>query len=91
MLPEALEVWPAELLGRVLPRHLQIIFEINHHFLEGVRQQFHGQRRGRRLLCDLRTGAEPHGMKAERQEDFQRRLEAKQPRQGGADPFQETL
>ncbi len=43
VLPEALEVWPAELLGRVLPRHLQIIFEINHHFLEGVRRQFPGR------------------------------------------------
>jgi starch phosphorylase len=36
LLPEALETWPASLLGRVLPRHLQIIFEINHHFLREV-------------------------------------------------------
>ncbi|WP_137894690.1 glycogen/starch/alpha-glucan phosphorylase [Ramlibacter sp. 2FC] len=33
LMHEALETWPLEMLGRVLPRHLQIIFEINGHFL----------------------------------------------------------
>jgi starch phosphorylase len=36
LLPEALEKWPAELLERVLPRHLQIIYEINRIFLKEV-------------------------------------------------------
>jgi starch phosphorylase len=36
VLPEALEVWPTELLGRVLPRHLEIIGEINRRFLATV-------------------------------------------------------
>jgi starch phosphorylase len=36
VLPEALETWPADLLGRLLPRHLEIIFEINRRFLDGL-------------------------------------------------------
>ena len=33
LLPEALEVWPVDLLGRLLPRHVEIIFRINDEFL----------------------------------------------------------
>nr|WP_115924336.1 glycogen/starch/alpha-glucan phosphorylase [Calidifontibacter indicus] len=42
LLPEALEVWSAELLGRLLPRHLEIIYRINKEFLEEVRETFPG-------------------------------------------------
>ncbi len=35
LLPEALEKWSVPLFGRVLPRHLELIYEINHHFLHG--------------------------------------------------------
>jgi len=42
LLPEALERWSLEVFGRILPRHLQIIQEINAHFLEEVRMRFLG-------------------------------------------------
>jgi starch phosphorylase len=44
LMPEALEKWPVELFGRLLPRHLEIVYEINHHFLEQVQQRFPGDR-----------------------------------------------
>jgi starch phosphorylase len=42
LLPEALERWPIAMFGRVLPRLLQIIYEINAQFLEEVRIRFWG-------------------------------------------------
>ncbi|WP_288119967.1 glycogen/starch/alpha-glucan phosphorylase [Microbacterium sp. 69-7] len=40
LLPEALEVWSVDLLGRLLPRHLEIIYRINEEFLEAVRERY---------------------------------------------------
>lgn len=40
LLPEALEVWSVELLGRLLPRHLEIIYRINEQFLVGLRAAY---------------------------------------------------
>ncbi len=40
VLPEALERWPVEIFGAWLPRHLQIIYEINARFMAQVRERF---------------------------------------------------
>ncbi len=42
LLPEALEKWSVELFGRLLPRHLEIIYEINRRFLEEVQALYPG-------------------------------------------------
>jgi starch phosphorylase len=42
LLPEALEKWPVALFGRLLPRHLEIIYEINRRFLDEVRLRYPG-------------------------------------------------
>ena len=54
LLPEALERWPLDLFGRMLPRHLEIIYEINARFLDEVRIVFFGddERLARMSLID---------------------------------------
>jgi len=42
LLPEALETWPLSMFARFLPRHLEIIYEINRRFLDEVRAKFPG-------------------------------------------------
>jgi starch phosphorylase len=42
LLPEALEKWPLARFERMLPRHLEIIFEINRRLLDDVRRRFPG-------------------------------------------------
>jgi starch phosphorylase len=42
LLPEALEKWPLPLFDFVLPRHLEIIYEINKRFLDEVRSKYPG-------------------------------------------------
>lgn len=40
LLPEAFEKWPVTLFEQLLPRHLEIIYEINKHFLDDVYERF---------------------------------------------------
>lgn len=43
VLPEALETWPVSLLGRLLPRHMQIIYDINDKFMKEVSVKYPGR------------------------------------------------
>src|SRR5215467_5798620 len=54
LLPEALEKWPLEWFEMLLPRHLEIIFEINRRLLDAVRRRFPGDegRVGRTSLIE---------------------------------------
>jgi len=62
LLPEALERWSLPLFRRVLPRHLEIIYEINRRFLDEVRARFPGDE-GRVARLSL---IDEHGEKAVR-------------------------
>jgi starch phosphorylase len=56
LLPEALEKWSVGLFQKVVPRHLQIIFEINKHFLEKVEAQWPGDVAKKRALSLIEEG-----------------------------------
>ena len=58
VLPEALETWPVSIFGKLLPRHLQIIEEIDRRFRESVRRQFPGdeERVRRTAILDPENG-----------------------------------
>jgi glycogen phosphorylase len=57
LMPEALERWPVALLERVLPRHLQIIYEINRRLLEQVERRWPGDVDRMRRLSLVEEGA----------------------------------
>jgi starch phosphorylase len=60
LLPEALEKWPLPLFRQVLPRHLEIIYEINRRFLEEVRVRFPGDDPRLARLSLIDEGGEKH-------------------------------
>jgi len=59
LLPEALEKWSVPLLERVLPRHLQIIYEINHRFLGEVAAAYPGDGERLRRISLIEESAPP--------------------------------
>jgi starch phosphorylase len=56
LMPEALERWSVDLLGKVLPRHLQIIYEINQRFLDQVVLQYPGDGEKLRRMSIIEEG-----------------------------------
>jgi starch phosphorylase len=58
ILPEALERWPVWLMERVLPRHLQIIYDINSQFLSEVKKRFPGDDERLRRVSIIEEGPE---------------------------------
>jgi starch phosphorylase len=58
LLPEALEKWPLAWFEMLLPRHLEIIFEINRRFLDEVRARFPGDDQRVRRMSLVEEGAE---------------------------------
>ncbi|MEL7010291.1 MAG: glycogen/starch/alpha-glucan phosphorylase [Cyanobacteria bacterium J06588_4] len=58
LLPEALEKWTLSLFGSLLPRHLEIVYEINHRFLARVREEYpHDNQKLSRLSLIDESGA----------------------------------
>src|SRR5437016_4991485 len=60
LLPEALERWPVSLLERVLPRHMEIIFGINHQFLRNVARRWPLDVEKQRRMSIIEEGPEKH-------------------------------
>jgi starch phosphorylase len=60
LLPEALEQWPVSLFEYVLPRHLQIIYEINRRFLEQVAMAWPEDAERRQRMSIITEGAQKH-------------------------------
>jgi len=58
LLAEALERWPVALFGRLLPRHLEIIYEINRRFLDAVQAKFPGDTARLWRMSLIEEGAE---------------------------------
>ena len=56
LMPEALERWSVDMIGRVLPRHLEIIYEINQRFLAEVAEEYPGNERKLREMSIIEEG-----------------------------------
>ena len=60
LLIEALERWSVGLFGRLLPRHLEIIYEINNRFLDEIRRKFPGDRDRLERMSLIQEGDDKH-------------------------------
>src|SRR6476660_5781247 len=60
LMPEALEKWPVSLMEHVLPRHMEIIFGINHQFLRTVSRSFSADMEQQRRMSIIEEGPEKH-------------------------------
>ncbi len=60
LLPEALEKWPVRLFENLLPRILEVIYEINARFLQQVAVFWPGDCEKQRMLSLIEEGTEPH-------------------------------
>ncbi len=60
LLPEALEKWPVAWFEMLLPRHLEIIFEINRRLLDSVRTRFPGEEGRVARISLIEEGASKH-------------------------------
>ena len=58
LLPEALEKWPARMIEKILPRHLEIIYEINHRFMAEVDKKWPSDNRIKAKLSIIEEGNE---------------------------------
>ena len=61
LMPEALETWPVTLIEKVLPRHLQVLYEVNRRFLDGeVAERWPGDGERRRRMSLVGEEGERH-------------------------------
>ncbi len=58
LLPEALETWAIPLFEALLPRHMEIVYEINRRWLDEIRTRFHGDEALARRLSLIEEGAD---------------------------------
>ena len=58
LLPEALERWPVRMIEKILPRHIEIIYEINHRFMQEVEKHWPGNNAMKSRLSIIEEGGE---------------------------------